>query len=448
MFVDIYNTNKTYKTIYLDPPWMERGGGKIKRGADRHYPLMKTEDIIKLPIDKLADKDGCHLYLWTTNNFLPDALKCLEAWGFKYITMITWIKDKEPIDIYCKFELNKDIIEKEDFKQLYEYGYTTLDIAKMAGCCDWTVRNVLKNSGVKLRNRGKVLNNQSLSNYQKEIIDGEMLGDGHIDLGEHYKNAYMSFHFKRIGHIHFLYENLQELEPNFSKRKDIGDREGYTLWTKCNPYLTLQYKRWYNNKVKIIPKDINLTPTVCFHWYIGDGSYNNGIIYLYSLAYTFEENIFLSEKLKELGFDVRIHKKQCPSGEKYYLAFTKKSSKEFLEYIGDPDNIPCYAYKWGLKEEEIEKIEISQYDNCSLGQYYRGQTEHCIFAVTKNRLPYKKDENGKRQQGKTGFIAPKKEHSKKPQKMREMIENVSYEPRIELFAREKFNGWDCWGNEI
>lgn len=29
-----------YKTIYIDPPWPERGGGKIKRGADRHYALM------------------------------------------------------------------------------------------------------------------------------------------------------------------------------------------------------------------------------------------------------------------------------------------------------------------------------------------------------------------------------------------------------------------------
>ena len=32
--------------------------------------------------------------------------------------------------------------------------------------------------------------------------------------------------------------------------------------------------------------------------------------------------------------------------------------------------------------------------------------------------------------------------------MREMIEKVSYEPRIELFARQEFTGWDCWGNEV
>lgn len=168
-----------YKTIYADPPWMERGGGKIKRGADRHYPLMKTKDIIALPVRELIHPDGGHLYLWTTNNFLPDALQVVKAWGFEYVTMITWLKD-------------------------------------------------------------------------------------------------------------------------------------------------------------------------------GQG----------------------------------------------------------------------------------------------LGQYYRGITEHCIFATTPKRLPYKRDENGKRMQGVTGFGAIRTEHSRKPDDMRRMIERVSYAPRIELFARAQCSGWDVWGDEV
>ncbi len=168
--------DKKYKTIYTDPPWKESGGGKIKRGADAHYPLMTTKEICEMPIQQIAD-DNCHLYLWTTNNFLQDAFKVIEAWGFKYITCITWIKDKQ-----------------------------------------------------------------------------------------------------------------------------------------------------------------------------------------------------------------------------------------------------------------------------GLGQYYRGLTEHCLFA-RKGMLPYKIID-GKRQQGLTGFYAPKEEHSKKPDTMRQMIERVSYSPRIELFARQKFPGWDCWGDEV
>ena len=85
-------------------------------------------------------------------------------------------------------------------------------------------------------------------------------------------------------------------------------------------------------------------------------------------------------------------------------------------------------------------------DRIGLGQYYRGLTEHCLFGTTKQRLPYK-TEDGKRCQGVTGFCEPKREHSRKPETMRSMIEHVSYEPRIELFARERFDGWDAWGNE-
>ena len=86
-------------------------------------------------------------------------------------------------------------------------------------------------------------------------------------------------------------------------------------------------------------------------------------------------------------------------------------------------------------------------DKQGLGQYYRGLSESCLFATTKKRLPYKIDENGKRCQGVTAFVEPKREHSRKPEKMREMIERVSYAPRIELFAREAFEGGDCWGNQ-
>ena len=42
-----------YGTIMMDPPWLERGGGKIKRGADRHYPLMRTGAIRDLVVGEL-----------------------------------------------------------------------------------------------------------------------------------------------------------------------------------------------------------------------------------------------------------------------------------------------------------------------------------------------------------------------------------------------------------
>lgn len=95
MLSDRRKTTKKFRTIYADPPWPEFGGGKVKRGADKHYPLMSIEEIINMSdfIDQLSD-ENCHLYLWTTNNFLPQALcQVIPAWGFTYVTTITWVKN-------------------------------------------------------------------------------------------------------------------------------------------------------------------------------------------------------------------------------------------------------------------------------------------------------------------------------------------------------------------
>ncbi len=81
-----------FQVIYADPPWSEKGAGHYRRGADRHYSLMSTDAIAALPITRLADTNA-HLYLWATNNHLPDALKVMAAWGFRYVTTITWVKD-------------------------------------------------------------------------------------------------------------------------------------------------------------------------------------------------------------------------------------------------------------------------------------------------------------------------------------------------------------------
>lgn len=92
---------KKYDIVLADPPWMERGAGKIKRGADKHYPLMKTKDIINLPVRTIVN-DNAHLYLWTTNSHLKDAFDVIESWGFTYKTCITWVKDRFGLGQYFR----------------------------------------------------------------------------------------------------------------------------------------------------------------------------------------------------------------------------------------------------------------------------------------------------------------------------------------------------------
>ena len=96
---------KKYKAVVIDPPWRETGGGKIKRGANKHYKVLTAPDIIKTicQSDVWNDiDDDAHLYLWVTNSFLPDGLKVMESLGFKYMTNICWSKNHMGLGQYFR----------------------------------------------------------------------------------------------------------------------------------------------------------------------------------------------------------------------------------------------------------------------------------------------------------------------------------------------------------
>ena len=86
--------DKKYNIIYADPPWDSNSqfGRDSKKGNPQHYPLMKLEDIINIPVKNITD-DNCILFLWVVDTQLFDAFNVIEAWGFTYKTVgFTWVK--------------------------------------------------------------------------------------------------------------------------------------------------------------------------------------------------------------------------------------------------------------------------------------------------------------------------------------------------------------------
>jgi N6-adenosine-specific RNA methylase IME4/predicted XRE-type DNA-binding protein len=86
---------KLYRCIVIDPPWpvekIEREQRPLQ-GKNLDYPTMTIEEIRKLPVSELADKSGCHIYLWVTQKYLPEGLRLFEYWGIKYQCILTWVK--------------------------------------------------------------------------------------------------------------------------------------------------------------------------------------------------------------------------------------------------------------------------------------------------------------------------------------------------------------------
>jgi N6-adenosine-specific RNA methylase IME4 len=83
-----------FRVLVVDPPWRydSRAEDPTHRAANP-YPTMTVEELCKMPVAQLACDDAV-LWLWVTNAFLPDVWRIVEAWGFKYKTMLTWAKDR------------------------------------------------------------------------------------------------------------------------------------------------------------------------------------------------------------------------------------------------------------------------------------------------------------------------------------------------------------------
>ena len=82
-----------FPTIVIDPPWdWGDEGDQDQLGRARpDYATMSIDQLKAMPIGDRADTD-CHIYLWITNRSLPKGFALLEAWGFRYITCLTWVK--------------------------------------------------------------------------------------------------------------------------------------------------------------------------------------------------------------------------------------------------------------------------------------------------------------------------------------------------------------------
>jgi len=80
------------KTAVIDPPWPYNITSKDKKlsgYSDAKYQPLGAKALKELPIGDVVDG---YLFLWTVGPFIPLASELITAWGFDYITAMTWQK--------------------------------------------------------------------------------------------------------------------------------------------------------------------------------------------------------------------------------------------------------------------------------------------------------------------------------------------------------------------
>jgi len=101
---------------------------------------------------------------------------------------------------------------------------------------------------------------------------------------------------------------------------------------------------------------------------------------------------------------------------------------------------------WGFEYKTcgfcwIKQNRISKTPFWGMGYWTRANAEVCIIATKGNIKRVSKAVH-------QVIMSPVEEHSKKPSIVRDkIVELVGDLPRIELFARQHAEGWDCWGDE-
>lgn len=150
------------------------------------------------------------------------------------------------------------------------------------------------------------------------------------------------------------------------------------------------------------------------------------------------------------------------SADKHYPTMQKQDIEELpINKIAKDNSVlfiwatfPCLEQalelikKWGYTYKTcaftwIKKNKRSGSDFIGMGYYTRANAEVCLLASKGKSL--KRVNRSIRQV----IQSPIEEHSKKPAEIRTRIEELFGDvARIELFARQRAEGWDCWGNEV
>jgi len=100
---------------------------------------------------------------------------------------------------------------------------------------------------------------------------------------------------------------------------------------------------------------------------------------------------------------------------------------------------------WGFKYKTAGYVFVkltkkgTAFSGC--GYWTRANSEPCLLATRGKPQRLHRDVP-------QVIIEPRREHSRKPDCVHERIERLVAGPYLELFARKRRLGWDCWGDEV
>lgn len=184
----------------------------------------------------------------------------------------------------------------------------------------------------------------SLTKFERSIIIGSVLGDGHIRIIPGRNDAFLEINhsLKAKDYVDYKFQSLKRLVISSPKERTTNEgRNAYRFFTKQDKDITNIFKLFYKNGRKIIPNNLKLDPISIAIWYMDDGSKSRDRdIYLNTQQFSINDQKKLLNSLRDMGINARLNK-----DKKYYrIRILKESISDFMKIIS-PHIIPSMNYK-------------------------------------------------------------------------------------------------------
>ena len=183
----------------------------------------------------------------------------------------------------------------------------------------------------------------SLTQLQKSLIIGSILGDGYVRIMPGRADAFLEVNHsvKAKEYVDWKYSVLKNICKSGPKERDTNEgRVAYRFFTKQNHEITNLLNMFYKNGKKIVPQDLKLDPVILAIWFMDDGSKSGSSVYLNSQQFSLADQNRLLRKLREIGLKARLNR-----DKKYYrIRILSESVPEFNQIIST-HIIPSMRYK-------------------------------------------------------------------------------------------------------
>lgn len=143
-------------------------------------------------------------------------------------------------------------------------------------------------------------------------------------------------------------QSLEALSDDPSNYKDV-----YVMRSKTHDWLRDVYDTWQTENGKIIPKNVELTPTIVRHWYCGDGCLDFGGRGEPSARIKAEFMQDHLNRIREMFGDIGFKHHITDNGA---IIISQTDTREFLQWMSPGHPVPGFEYKWTTSIEEQKKL--------------------------------------------------------------------------------------------